>query len=123
MALGVADGSLDDRERCDGRRRDLRRPSDHDGDIEVIGEQFAGFDRRLVAAIDQNHTFARHVDERNFGRGLARGGKQCGHLGSCLGPFGGPARGLAQVDEIDPLRALACLVREQRRLLGAADGE
>ena len=30
MSLGVADRSLDDRERRRRRRRDLRRPGDHD---------------------------------------------------------------------------------------------
>src|ERR1700730_10518413 len=51
MALGVEDRSFDDWEGCDGRRRDLRRPSDNDGDIKMI-QHSPGFDRTLVSTID-----------------------------------------------------------------------
>src|SRR6185312_9718879 len=38
MAFGVADRSLDDRERSRRRRRDLRRPVDHDRHVEMLGK-------------------------------------------------------------------------------------
>ena len=59
MALSVADRSLDDRERCRRRRRYLRRLCDHDRHVEMIGKQLACFDRNFVAAVDQDHPFAR----------------------------------------------------------------
>src|SRR5438445_13145990 len=86
----------------------------------VICEQPAGFDGRLVAAIDQDDALARHIDERKIRRGLGRGCKQGRHLRSRPSSFRGPAGGLAQVDEIDRLRTIARLVGEQRNFLGAA---
>ena len=41
-------------------------------DVEVIGEQPAGFDRSLVAAIDQDDALARQRDERKIRRGARR---------------------------------------------------
>ena len=58
IAPGAADGSLDDREGRGGGRHDLLRSRDHDRDVEMIGQQFAGLDRALVPAIDQDHAFA-----------------------------------------------------------------
>src|SRR5207244_12633901 len=91
-----------------------------DADVKVIGEQPAGFDRSLVAAIDQDDALARHIDERKIRRRLARGSEKGRHLRSRLSSFCGPTGGLAQVHEIDRLRTLACLIRKQRNFLRAA---
>lgn len=59
MARCVADRPLDDRKGCRRRRHDLRRLCDHDCNVQVVGEQLACFHRNIVAAVDQDHPFAR----------------------------------------------------------------
>ena len=48
----------------------------------MIGKEFAGFDRLLVAAIDQRHAIAAELDEVTLGHRLGRGGDQRRHFGS-----------------------------------------
>src|SRR3954447_5232133 len=121
MAFGIADRSLDNRERQRGRWSNPPGPRDHHADIQVIREQPTGLNGSLVPAIDQDDALARHIDEWKMRRGLGRGGEQRGHLRPRPGSFRGPTGCLAQVYEIDRLRPLARLVREQRNLLRAAD--
>ena len=92
-------------------------------DVEVIGEQFAGFDRSLVAAIDQDDAFARQLTSGKSGVGSAAAASKAAIFGPACAPSVGPAGRLAEVDEIDgPARSPASSV-EQRSLLGAADDQ
>ncbi len=87
----------------------------------MIGEQPAGLDRDLVAAVDQDDAVAGQRHERNCRRGLRGGREQGGHLRAGTGALPGPAGGFPDVDEFDRLGALAGFVAEQGRLLRAGD--
>ena len=61
------------------------------------------------------------MNERKIRRGLGRGSEEGRHFRSRLSSFRGPAGRLPQVYEVDRLRTFACLIREQRNFLRAAD--
>ena len=91
MALGGFDGALHHREFGDARRPQILWARDQHGDIEMIGEQLAGFDRGFVAAVDQDDALAVEADEGDFGRRLGGGRVQRRQLRP-----GGRARSPAQ---------------------------
>jgi len=123
MALGRFDGALHHRKGADARRHQTFRARDQHGDVEMIGQELAGLDRALIAAIDQRDAFAFETDEGNFGQRLGGNRKQRRHLRPGLGGVGRPAGGLAHVGERQRAGALARDFGEQRRLLRAADND
>ncbi len=123
MALGRFDRALHHRKIGDARRRQTLRARDQHGDVEMIRQQLAGFDGAFVAAIDQRDAFAVEADIGNFGQRLGRNREQRRHLRPGRGGVRRPAGGFAHVDEGDRAGSLAGDFGEQRRLLGAADGD
>jgi len=123
MAFRRADRALDHRELGRARRRDVLRAAEQHGDVEMIGEQLRGFDRALVAPVNQCDAFARQAHEVHVRHRLGRGGDQRGHLRAGLRTLIRPAGGLAHVHETDR-RGVLQFGRDlgkQRRFLGAAD--
>jgi hypothetical protein len=121
MAGRVADGPLDDGKDRDARRRQLPRLAEKDGDVELVGQQLAGLDRAFIAAINENNSLARQVDEREIRRKLGSGGEQRSHFRAGLSAFGGPAGSLAHIYKIQRSIALAGQFGKTGSLLGAPD--
>ena len=92
---------------------DVGRRLDQHGDVEMVLEQLGGFDRALVAAVDQRDALAREADERNVGHRLGGGRQQRRHLRPGRGRIARPARGLADVG-VGDRRSLPLLRRPRR---------
>ena len=121
MALGGADRALHHRKLGDPRRDHGRRRLDQHGNVEMILQQVARFDRLLVAAVDEENAFAVEAHEGHGGSFLRGCRNERRHLGSGGCRLFRPAGGFADVDERDAAVALFDHLREQRRLLDAAD--
>ena len=67
--------------------------------VEMVVEQLGGFDRALVAAVDQDDAFARQAHQREIRHRLGGGGEQRRHLRPGRRALARPAGGLADVDE------------------------
>ena len=59
MALRGTDRAFHNGEIGDAQRRQIFRTCDQHRHIQMLGEQFCGFDRAFVAPINQRHAFAR----------------------------------------------------------------
>ena len=106
--------------RCDGCRR-----LDQDGDVEMVLEQVAGLDRRLVATADENDPVALQFDRGRRWRRLGRGCQQRSHLWPGSTGLTGPSSGLANVGKLNRNGATAFGrdVAEQRGPRRAGDRE
>ena len=101
----------------------LARAFGPEGDLQRIGQQVGRAFGSIQRAQDQQTSFAFVADRGHRLRvGQACSRQQGGHFGRGAGPFGSPARGLADVDETDwSHRPFGLLrqIRKQRLLLGA----
>ena len=126
-ALGGPDCALHHREIRPGPRRQIARPGDKHGDIEMILEQVGGLDRLLVAAIDQRHALAGDGEERRLRHRLGGGSEKRRHFRRGGGSIARPAGGLADIDEgerglfASGIGALGSDLGENRRFLRAGD--
>src|SRR4051794_35358303 len=101
VAGGLDDGALEDRELRRARRDDGGGLGQQDGDVQLVHELAGGFDRQLVAAVDQSDTFGLQLDRGDGGGLQRRFGDQGGDLGVGFGGLIGPAGAFADVDEGD----------------------
>ncbi len=123
MTRGGTDIALHDGKVGDPRRGYVRAGLHEHGDVEMVLEQEAGLDRRVVAAVDERNAFALEAHEGNLGRGLGGCGNERCHLRAGCRAVLRPARGLADVDVGNVAAGAFDRLREQRRLLHAADRE
>jgi hypothetical protein len=91
------------------------------GNVEMILQRVARFDRLLVAAVDEENAFAVEAHEGHGGSFLRGCRNERRHLGSGGCRVFRPAGGFANVDESNAAIPLFDHLREQRRLLDAAD--
>ena len=72
MTLGRADRALHDRKFIDSSWRKRTGPADHHRHVEMVLEQVRGFDRLLIAAVNQNDAFAGESNEGTSGSARPR---------------------------------------------------
>ena len=126
MAGGLDDGALEDRELRRARGDDRFGLGQEDGDVQLVHELAGGFDRLLVAAVDQCYAFGLQLDRGDGGGWERRFGDQGRDLGVGVGGFIGPAGAFADVDEGDGGvvavgGGVLALIVEQGGFLGAGD--
>ncbi|WP_254453426.1 hypothetical protein [Siccirubricoccus sp. G192] len=107
------------------RRRHRLRAGEQQGEVQPVAQPLGRGDRRLVAAEHQGHAAALQRHQRHRRQRDGGGGEERGHLRPGRRRLARPAGLLADIDEGEGQRGAGRLglLGEERRLLGAGDGE